>query len=249
MYTDPSSLLMFQSGSFINASLILAAKRPTAAEQPFRARSRYPASLLKCAHFSPTHTGTHEHTHTHTHTYTEARRILVSPSLSPSSLTSLVFLPHLVFPFQSTPIKEYPPPFSLALSIHPSIFLFQFVPVARVPISISIIARELPASSGTSQGCGLQTLFRGILPVPVALIRLSRPLERSPVIYRPTLPPPRSARARFRPLFRVRFYFGGFSAASRLARTHSGDPRRKLLIASFLDEGGGNVRRVSSPRK
>lgn len=79
----------------------------------------------------------------HTHTYINQTRFADS-----SAFFANVLLPHLLlFPVSVNPtVKEYSLPSSLP-------------PVAYIPISISIIARELPASSGASQGCGLQMVF------------------------------------------------------------------------------------------
>lgn len=94
------------------------------------------------------------HVRTHTHTHTSAR--LVSSTLSPSSLTYF-FLAFFYSRFGQPHSQRIP------FYLPPSISA-----VAYVPISISIIAGELPASLGASQGCGLQNGFPEILPLPVA---------------------------------------------------------------------------------
>lgn len=114
---------------------------------------RYPARVLSSnvAHFLPD-----AHTDTRTRTYITVE--LASPSLPPSSLTSLILLPHLLLLLRSTLVKEYLFSFS---SFRVSTLL------AYISISISIIARELPASSGASQGCGLQMVFRRYFRFPL----------------------------------------------------------------------------------
>lgn len=146
VYTDPSqplSLPVFQSGSFINASLILAAKRLVQPSIPreYTILSSFPPQMLLT--FYPTHT----------YTYTSAR--LVSPTLPPSSLTYF-FLTFFYSRFGQPHSQRIPS------SLPPSI-----PPVAYIPISISIIAGELPASSGASQGCGLQMVFRRYFRFPL----------------------------------------------------------------------------------
>lgn len=100
----------------------------------FPVSSRFPPQMLL----------TFYQTRAHTHTYINQTHFADS-----SAFFANVLLPHLLLFLVSVnpTVKEYSLPSSLP-------------PVAYIPISISIIARELPASSGASQGCGLQMVFR-----------------------------------------------------------------------------------------
>jgi len=148
---------VFQSGSFINASLILAAKRPVRPSIPssltlvarFSVSSRQ-VSSSNIAHFLP-------NIHTRAHIHISQTRFADS-----SAFFANVFLPRLLlFPFRSTPtVKEYPLPLPSPIPR-----------VAYIPISISIIAEELPASLGASQGCGLQMVFRRYFRFPLLSVR------------------------------------------------------------------------------
>jgi len=131
--------------------------------QPFRVfPSSVPRLLLSSLRFSvssrfpPQILLTFYPTYTRAHTYTSAR--LVSPTLPPSSLTYF-FLAFFYFRSGQPHSQRIPssPPSSPR--------------VAYIPISISIIAEELPASLGASQGCGLQMVFRRYFRFPLLPVR------------------------------------------------------------------------------
>lgn len=167
MYTDPSSLPVFLSQAHSLMPLLFWQRndRPSIPRE-YTTLSSFPifspfvsyscrslfgiqqVSSSNVAHFLP-----NTRTHARAHTHTSAR--LVSSTLSPSSLTYF-FLAFFYSRFGQPHSQRIP------FSLPPSISA-----VAYVPISISIIAGELPASLGASQGCGLQNGFPEILPLPV----------------------------------------------------------------------------------
>lgn len=128
--------------------------------------------------FYPKHTHTHTYAYTHTDTLTSSL-FRPAPLLTPCLSCTFYFR------------SGQPQPKNIHLP-----FAIRYFPrassVAYIPISISIIAGELPASSGARESrCGLQMLFSWDTSASryfqlVALIRMSRRLERSRVIYRST---------------------------------------------------------------